>query len=366
MLQDSNEVFKPGKYFPKDIKIPQKTDIIKVLQAYGIQDCNQITLIDSTHDADDIRLNYILDKKWVIRFCNPSSMTEKRLQDIYRLIDRYRACKIQCPQFISDDQGVFLHQWDYLVCYLSEYIDLPLAWDAELPDKDQLICEVQGSVAKFAERYRNVDLSDTMGMYSLFDLSPFDIPAGIDEKEDNFNQLIALLKEEKEDQLTEKLISRHSEIRKKLKAVYKELPRCVFQGDENFSNILIDEKYHFAGFIDFNLAGTEVIVNQLANLAGFEYDEENKKPIGAGARLEHALNYFKAHMGRILRHYHASELEMKALTWYAWIVMLVQWPTLCYFRDCIHDEVLKNEIIELLSMIAEIPEDHLLRPLCLR
>lgn len=339
--------------------MPQRKDILNELSKFGIRDASQIKLIDSTHDALDIRLNYIIDKKWVIRFCNDEAMTEARMSDLHRLIDRYHALGILCPQFLNDGEGKFLHMWKNLQCYLSEYVDLEIAWDVEISDKDRLICEVQASLAQFAQTYRNTDLSSTMGMYSLFDLSPFDIPNGIDEKEDNFNQLIALLREAKENAIADALIGRHSDVRSKLKAIYKDLPRCVFQGDENFSNVLIDEKQHFAGFIDFNLAGTEVIVNQMANVAGFDYNEEKKECIGAQNRLSYALRYFQSHIRKMLCIYHASEQEILALRWYAWIVMIAQWPTFCYFQDAIKG-TLKSEILELLSLIAVLPEDQIL------
>ena len=72
---------------------------------------------------------------------------------------------------------------------------------------------------------------------------------GVDEKQDNFDRLISLLRSEKEDGLANRLEARHADIRRKLKAVYRKLPRCVFQGDENFSNVLIDDQQHFVGFI---------------------------------------------------------------------------------------------------------------------
>ena len=354
------EAFKPGKLFPAGAVIPHRPDIAAALAEYGIEAIDSITLIDSTHDATDVRLNYIVDKKWVLRYCNAPDMTEKRMNDLFRLIKRYHALGIQCPQFLANKEGKFLHPWRQYQCYLSEYIDLPLASEQSIRDEDGLICEVQASVARFAEAYRNVDLSETMGMYSLFDLSPFDIPNGIDEKEENFNQLIDCLRKEQENELADRLIARHTEIRGKLKAVYRELPRCVFQGDENFTNILIDENQHFAGFIDFNLAGTEVVVNQLANLAGFDYDEEQTAPEGAGKRLAYALQSFQRSMKRMLQIYHPTERELEALAWYAWIVMIAQWPTVCYFLDALGNSELRAEILELLSLIASLPEERIL------
>ena len=346
--------------FPKEMEAPGRADILIELSKFGIGSANTIQLIDTTHDARDVRLNYIIDKKWVLRFCNAPDMAEKRMGELNRLIGRYRAMGFLCPAFIADDNGNYLHPWKHFLCYLSEYIDRPLASDMELNDEEQLTFQVAGNVALFAETYRDVDLSETMGMYSLFELSPFDIPNGMDEKQDNFNKLIRLLRNEEEDDLAVRLEIRHTDIRCKLKAVFRELPRCVFQGDENFSNVLIDDAQHFVGFIDFNLAGTEVIINQLVNLAGFDYDEKQTNPEGAKARLDFAIRYFHDQISRMLRIYHATEKERQAMIWYAWIVMVAQWPNFCFFKKAIHDGVLKNEILELLSLIADLPEERLL------
>lgn len=354
--------FQPGERFPKEMAIPQYPDLVRTLKDYGIDGVCTATLIDSTHDAEDIRLNYIIDRKWVLRYCKAPEITEEYLRDLSRLVERYRRLNIRCPRFIPDENGVYLHTWNQLNCYLSEYVDLPLADSRKLQNPDRLIREVAESVALFAQTYKNVDLSRTMGMYSLFDLCPFDLPNGIDEKEDNFRHLLETLRNMGENRLAKKLDARHGEVRQKLKAVYQTLPRCVFQGDENFSNVLIDQDEHFAGLIDFNLAGTEVVVNQLANLAGFDYDEKNKVPEGAAKRLDAAIRYFREHAAPMLKVYHATETEKKAMGWYAWIVMIAQWPTLCYFRDSLTGEM-QSETLELLSLIAEVPEERLMEGL---
>lgn len=350
----------PNERFHKHLKAPEYSEVLNELLKFGIEDAKAIKLTDSSHDENDIRLNYIVDKKWVLRFCNAPDMREKRMRELNRLIERYRETGIKCPAFIADNEGKYLHTWGQLLCYLSEYIDLPLASEVELKDENRLDMQVAESVARFAEKYRNIDLSETMGMYSLFDLSPFDVPNGVDEKQENFNKLIALLKSEDEYKLANRLEVRHAEIRSKLKSVYRELPRCVFQGDENFTNILIDEEQNFVGFIDFNLAGTEVIINQLANLAGFDYDEKHADTVGAKARLEFAISYFQDRIIPALRAYRTTAKERQALKWYAWIVMVAQWPVYCFFEYSIKSGVLKNEIFELLSMIADLPEDRLL------
>ncbi len=162
--------------------------------------------------------------------------------------------------------------------------------------------------------------SDTMGMYSLFDLAPYDIPAGKDEKQQNFESLCKTLLEIGETALTERLQARHTMIREKIRSVYKDLPRCVFQADENLSSVLVDENRHLAGLIDFNMAGTEVIVNQFANLGG-GFKESIKKPIGADTRMQYALDCYHKYQERMLRIYHATETEKQAMEWYSWIAL---------------------------------------------
>ena len=191
----AGDLLTPGKHFPGDMIPPTGSDILAELAGFGFNGQGDIRLIDTSHGADDIRLNYIIDRRWVLRFCIAPDMTEKRLQEMNRLIERYICFGLKCPRFQADSSGKFFHQWKGLTCYLSEYIDLPTADELKLDvhDQEAVWQEVLDSVAGFAERYRNVDLSETTGMYSLFDLSPFDKAAGKDEKQQNFESLCSAL-----------------------------------------------------------------------------------------------------------------------------------------------------------------------------
>ena len=353
-----NSMFETNENFPKGLPVPQRADVLDALRSFGIEEAETIRLIDSTRNPADVRLNFIVDNKWVLRYCIAPDMTEKRLGELEKLVERYNAMGIKCPRFLKDSWGRYLHIWRQMQYYLTEYIDLPLAGEEDIRDKARLTREVQDSVARFAEKNRNTSPIGAAGAYNLFDQSPFDSGIGVDEKEDNFNQLISLLRKEHENKIADSLVLRHAEIREKLRGVYRDLPRCMFQGDENFNNVLTDENQHFAGFIDFNLAGTEVIVNQLVNLAGFDYDEEQKEPEGAYLRLNKALLNYQEQMRSMLRIYRPSERESQAIVWYAWIVMVSQWSSLDYFKAAMQGK-LKTEILSLLSLIAALPEEQL-------
>ena len=61
--------------------------------------------------------------------------------------------------------------------------------------------------------------------------------------------------------------------RSKIKDHISILPKCVYQGDLNSSNILLDDNNKFCGLIDFNMYGTEVNINCFLNESMYYLNE---------------------------------------------------------------------------------------------
>ena len=329
---------------------------MSLLGLYGVESMEDVGLIDSSHDEADIRWNYIIDKKYVLRLTNAPGMTEARLHDLNRLIARYTEFGLRCPAFLPGTDGLFFHSWGALTVYLSEYVDLPIAGEAELSDEeeDALRGEIVLSIARFMERCKGVDLIPTMGMYSLFDLCPYDIPEGIDEKQWNLNNLTDALKKIGEDDLAQKLDAKNESVRARLLTVYKSLPRCVTQADENLSNVLIDRQNHLAGLIDFNLSGTDVCVNLIANNVALDMETLGDKPIDPASTLETALAAYRKKAAMLLETYHATEAERDALAGYAWIALVSQHPNASTFAKRIEKEDIRPSTLALLEQIADL------------
>ena len=55
-------------------------------------------------------------------------------------------------------------------------------------------------------------------------------------------------------------------VREALAALYPRLPTSVFQADWNDSNVLLTEDGHFAGLIDYNLAGEDTVLNMAVSM----------------------------------------------------------------------------------------------------
>lgn len=203
----------------------------ELLRLFGADSVQTVEFTDSSHGDSDIRHNYLIDRKYVLRINSAPVMTDGRLEELNRLIERYREFGMHAPKFLKAKDGRFIVERDGNICYLSEYLDETVADDVKDGCLEELRTQRRIFIARFAEKYRNVDLTETVSMYSIFDLSPYDKLDGleIDEKQDNFNHLTADLQKAGEYALAERLAQENESIRRELRMFYKELPRCVFQ-----------------------------------------------------------------------------------------------------------------------------------------
>lgn len=341
---------------------PSMTEVGHILSEYGIDDYKECQEINSSRGEEDQRWNYVIDKKYVLRFNSSNVMTEERIKEINELVLRYREEGIICPLFIVSNSGLFVFKWNLMYCYLSEYLDVSLASERKLSNAERLDLEIKEFTAAFAQKYKNVGISDTMSMYSLFELCPYDKEAGIDEKQDNLNELLQEIRALGNAELAGKLEEKNAVVRGQLQSFYLCLPRCVFQGDENFTNVLVDREEHFIGLIDFNMSGTDVIVNYLANIAGFDTEEENLLEGEAEIILEKMIAGYKKRMQRLFEKYFADELERKAAAFYAYIVLISAYPNMeCYQYYLRHEET-REKMMAVLDCMADLDIQKLYIP----
>lgn len=327
---------------------------VRRILAHWQKTAAEIRFIDSSHGEDDVRENYILDDRWVLRVNSAPVMSDGRLADLNRLILRYRAFGLAAPLFIPlDETGRFtLRLADGGTAYLSEYLNLPTP-PQRLPG-DWYEKKLVPMVAAFAQRYRGVDVSGTYSMYSLFDLSPYDQPNGMDEKQENCLLLISDLRQAGEEALAGEIERLNDELRQRLRALYPALPRCVFQGDENRTNFCLDEQGELAGIFDFNMAGADVCVNYLANQVMFLLDL-GAETVAAGP-AEAVLARMQAAEDRCLRvvreHYAFTPEEEAAYPLCQAIVRLFHWNNVCDYREGLKSPSGRQNAAALLRLAA--------------
>ncbi len=341
------------------IKKLKKKEIERIISEYGIESFENMEMIDSSHGANDIRYNYIIDKKYVLRINSAKVMTEERVAELNVLIKRYNDWGIKAPYFILNKHGRYVMEYKGCYCYFSEYLNYPLAIDVDGSFRKDIYAERIKMICIFAERFKDYQLSKTLSMYSLFELAPYDQSKGIDEKQENFNNLMEDLKSIGEWGLIDKLTASYKTIREELQAVYKSLPRCVFQGDENFSNLCVDENKHIVGLFDFNMAGTEVIANYLANIAfqgDFEFSEELMDGCSAEDIFETMMFAYEESSNWIHKNYQFSLEEERAYELYSCVVLISGYMNQWAYSEFLRSEKYKGKIINVMWLVERILE----------
>ena len=320
-------------------------EIINILREYGIDGFSDKTEIDSTN-GDDYRLNVIIDKKYVLRI-NNAVMTEERLASIDRLVEKYRRIGVLAPRLFKNKEGDYLSAHGDHVCYVSEYLDYPL-WEEKEDETDveTIRKEVLRSIGRLSKKYSNEDLSDVMSMWSIIDLAPLDVD--VDEKQENLDLLVENLKGLGETELAHEVEAFNDSARERIRALYKDLPRCVIQGDLNASNILIEDG-HFVGLIDFNMAGTEVNVNHFCCETNEEITEEDFAEKDADEVYENWKREQQEMLDVILSEYQLNDLEKKAIEDYRRICRISMYPNVMRFIEYLKRD--KEKTIKILRRI---------------
>ena len=328
------------------------TEIQDILSHFGIsvQEINET--IDTSHGDKDKRLNYIFDKKYVLKINSSVSMWEDRLQEIHRLITRYRSIGVYCPDLIPTLSGklshtVFKNNREY-TCFVEEYALYPIiGWGVEHDRK-----EVIEHLGILASKYSGIDLSETKSMWSIIDLAPLDVD--IDEKQENTNTLADSLRNHGYESLAGRILEYNTMLRKKIKEVFEELPRCVYQGDLNSTNELFNEG-RFVGLIDFNMAGTDVNVNVFVNETNWFPENEDFDKLTVEEILVKQDTEQEESLKVILKHYKLNDIEKYAIRYYARITNLFQYPNVCLMVDWLDDETKRSKCAKLIEAMVDKP-----------
>lgn len=328
------------------------TEIQTILDRFGLTFENVTNLYDTSHGEEDVRLNYILDDQYVLKVNTAGVMWERRLQEISRLIMRYRSIGVYCPALLPTMEGplsyIFPKDGREYVCYVEECAIYPtFEWGQ---DHDRR--EVVEHLGILAAKFTGEDLSETRSMWSIIDLAPLDVD--IDEKQENTNTLVSALQNAHLPDLAQRVDDFNKMLREHIKEVFDVLPRCVFQGDLNTTNELHQDG-HFVGLIDFNLSGTDVNINVFLNETnGFpeeaEFDQKTVEQILADMDKQQ-----EEELSVILRHYTLNEAEKYAFPFYRRIVDLFQYPNVCSMVKWLKEETRRNKCVELIKALLNKP-----------
>lgn len=325
-----------------------------ILDRFGLTFSEVTNFYDTSHGENDQRFNYILDENYVLKIHSPNSLWEERLQEISRLIERYRAIGVYCPRMIPTLGGPLSCPWEIegrtYTCFVEEYAIYPVCRGEIKPPREEVIRHL----GVLAAAYTDVDLSPNYSMWSIIDLCPLDAELGFDEKQDNANDLIKTLREVGLPGLARQVSDFNDHLREVIVRDYKALPRCVYQGDLNPWNELHSDG-HFAGLIDFNLSGTDVNINIFLNETDSYLDQDCFDVLSVSEIIDKNDAEQEALLSIIYENYALNELEKRLLPYYKWIVDLFQHPNSSAMCNWLKDDTRRDKCTELITALINKP-----------
>ena len=324
-----------------------------VWSLYGIKVNSIGKVFDNSRTPSDKRYIYPVNDAYMLKFYNNGSISEAYLNDVDRLIKRYKEIGIYCPSLVKNKRNQFAvfckQDDDTFSCYVEEMARFRLM-DPGRIDSFAFRKELVKHLGVLASAYTNIDLSVTKSMWSIIDLAPLD--KDVDEKQEHLNRLVRCLKSHQLDAAADLSVSCNEKARMKIKEYFSELPRCVYQGDLNFTNILVDDTDCFAGLIDFNMFGTEVNINCFLNETFCEPEPEEYNKYSANELFIQMQRQQDELLNGIWENYSLSEAEKICFPEYRKIIGLSQYPIVQSWIKMLEAGIHTEKICDLLHLIA--------------
>ncbi len=330
----------------------EKTQIEAILSRFPVEPQEVTSFCDSSRGDEDIRWNFIFGERYVLKINTPNGMWEDRLQEISRLVERYRSIGVYCPVYLPTLAGPLSYEWEWngktYTCFVEEFARYPaFGWETDHDRK-----EVVEHLGRLAARYTNVDLSPIRSMWSIIDLAPFD--TDVDEKQENCDTLVEALREVGFAALADRVDGLNRELRAAILPGFRALPRCVFQGDLNSSNELHDHG-KFVGLIDFNCSGSDVNINVFINETNWFPEEKEFDTLSVPEILEKMDSVHAEDSAPIYRHYTLSGLEKKLYPHFRRIVDLFQYPDVCQMVQWLKSDARREKCAALIEALVDKP-----------
>lgn len=326
-------------------------------------------IIDSSKADIDIRKNYCLTfedgNEFVLKITNNSFTTPERVNGWKGLSQLYKDNGIYCPQIKETENGqrfveAASESGETYTAYLEEKKNFKTAWEyvQEYGGDEKEKRELE---AKFDNLDFHGRVLETIGVIANVSRNLVNWPTPYclyetfckEDKTDENYQFAEIFynlcrKQENVDKdFLDKIWKVYIEKKAGFEEEYKQLPKAVFQSDLNSSNVLIDEELDFSGLIDFNISGTETILNYAICESLYYLNNDDLKSLDSIKTAEKYDSHFNKAMACIKKHYTFGEEEKKAFMTLYNIVAPFRFPNIFLFINAIE----KGEIKYIDSML---------------
>ncbi|MCL2301354.1 MAG: phosphotransferase [Firmicutes bacterium] len=311
---------------------------------YGQGEPEVLQAYDTSHGERDLRYVYLLrcpdGTKIALKAARNAFTTPERVEGWAALTEHYNALGIYAPRFLKTAQGQYTAGVGGFLVYAEEYIDGVMAEAQE---------ETSAGKPDFRKSEAGVAMLETLGLaaanpaplvpwstsWCLYDR--FDDDDQTDENSECATKLTAHIAENFPQYAlrAQAVLAKYFQLRAEFEPIYRALPKAVFQGDLGPNNVVLDHNGAFKGVCDFNLSGTEPVLNMLLCecRACWNGTENEKFALFAEPGAQRAQDELTARFLRhATRHYKLTDAEKRAFNTLYNITYAFRWQNYGFLK----------------------------------
>jgi len=292
-------------------------DVKAAARLYNLSDYQVVKEIISRNDDDDKRYMFLIkfadNQEVAIKICRNDFTTHERVFGWQKLCEEYLKLGIYCPRIIDSinckASETIINAGEEFIVFAEEVMRYKTYEELIVkPNFETIKPTIIESIGKVA-----ANCHDRLPFPSVFCIyDTFDATYTVDENYENAENFCKTAKEyfAEHSEYIDKIWSLFLQKRKDFEPVYRLLPKASFQSDLNRSNILIDDM-RFAGYIDFNLSGTAVVLSYIIinEVCGYRLRTEDLEYLMDENFLKNCDDYLYENLKIISRNYKFSDYE---------------------------------------------------------
>ena len=311
---------------------------------YGQGEPEILQAYNTSRGDKDLRYVYLLQfpdrTKVALKVTRNAFTTPERVDGWAALVAHYNDLGIYAPRFLKTAERRYSAQIGEFLVYAEEWIDGVMA---EAHDA------VNDKTSDFRESDAGVAMLESLGLvaanpaplvpwdtaWCLYD--KFDDDDETDENAECATKLIEHIAANfpKYAPQAQAILDKYFKLRVDFEQIYRALPKAVFQGDLGPNNVVLTEHGTFKGVCDFNLSGTDTILNILYCECRSCWSGVSKEKIdmlsdisAQRAHDERTAQFFK----HAAKHYQFTDAEKRAFQMYYNITYPFRWQNFGFIK----------------------------------